>query len=46
MAEPVMNWRGEAGPLKVFKGNRRKMGERKRGIENGQKGRSGEREAR
>lgn len=33
MAAPEINWREQAGPLKIFKGNRRKIGERKRGIE-------------
>ena len=38
MAEPVMNWRGQVGPLKIFKGSRRKTGERKRGMEKRKKG--------
>lgn len=37
MAAPVINWRAQAGPLKIFKGNRRKAGERKRGMEKGKR---------
>lgn len=37
MAAPEINWREQAGPLKIFKGNRRKTGERKRGTEKGKR---------
>lgn len=39
MAEPGVDWRGQAGSLRVFKGHGRKSRERKRGKEEGRLGR-------
>lgn len=37
VAEPVVNWRREAGPSKVFKGNGKKTGQRQSGMDKGGK---------